>query len=236
VGALEAQGIGRPSTYAPTMRLLQVRVAPLCSTCTQRRGALCPPSLPPPRRRVGATCPQARGFAQREGRALHATPLGRVLSSFLSTYFPAYVDYGFTAGLEDKLDAVSGEDPPLVSCLVQYEHPLGGLPAAACPVQRVAPRGILTAASLVHSVNHMQLLRRRRQLPLVDRSAASAAPAERPALPFPLLQAGTPSGARCCPSSGGPSTRHWRRWRASAAGRSSTRSTPLQPARRCLGG
>lgn len=34
---------------------------------------------------------------------------GRVLSAFLQHYFPDYIDYGFTASLEDQLDHVSGE-------------------------------------------------------------------------------------------------------------------------------
>jgi DNA topoisomerase-1 len=53
VRRMEELGIGRPSTYAPTLAVLV-----------------------------------ARGYARREGRALHAQPLGRVLSAFLQTYFP----------------------------------------------------------------------------------------------------------------------------------------------------
>lgn len=52
--------------------------------------------------------PQARGYVGKQGRALRAEPLGRVLTAFLASYFPRYVDYGFTAGLESQLDDVSG--------------------------------------------------------------------------------------------------------------------------------
>lgn len=45
----------------------------------------------------------------REGRALRPESRGRVLSAFLQHYFARYVDYGFTAALEDQLDHVSGE-------------------------------------------------------------------------------------------------------------------------------
>jgi DNA topoisomerase-1 len=45
----------------------------------------------------------------KQGRALHAKALGQVLSAFLQTYFPNYVDYGFTSGLEVQLDEVAGE-------------------------------------------------------------------------------------------------------------------------------
>ncbi len=45
----------------------------------------------------------------KEGRALRAESRGRVLSAFLQHYFPDYVDYDFTATLEDQLDHVSGD-------------------------------------------------------------------------------------------------------------------------------
>lgn len=52
--------------------------------------------------------PQTRGYVGKQGRALRAEPLGRVLTAFLASYFPRYIDYGFTAGLESQLDDVSG--------------------------------------------------------------------------------------------------------------------------------
>ncbi|HOV95995.1 MAG TPA: DNA topoisomerase I [Thermomonas sp.] len=46
-----------------------------------------------------------------EGRAFKPTDIGRAVSKFLSNHFPKYVDYDFTANLEDELDAVSrGEE------------------------------------------------------------------------------------------------------------------------------
>ena len=45
----------------------------------------------------------------REGRALRPESRGRVLSAFLLHYFAQYVDYSFTATLEDQLDLVSGD-------------------------------------------------------------------------------------------------------------------------------
>ena len=44
----------------------------------------------------------------KRGGSLEATARGRLLAAFLSAYFGRYVDYGFTAMLEDSLDAVSG--------------------------------------------------------------------------------------------------------------------------------
>ena len=49
------------------------------------------------------------GYVAKEGRALRPESRGRVLTAFLQAYFRRYVDYGFTAGLEDQLDTITGE-------------------------------------------------------------------------------------------------------------------------------
>src|SRR5690606_13595998 len=46
-----------------------------------------------------------------DGRAFKPTDVGRAVAKFLSIHFSKYVDYDFTANLEDELDAVSrGEE------------------------------------------------------------------------------------------------------------------------------
>ncbi len=50
---------------------------------------------------------QQREYAVLENKRFHPTDVGRVVNRFLTTYFTKYVDYGFTAGLEDDLDDVS---------------------------------------------------------------------------------------------------------------------------------
>jgi len=53
-----------------------------------------------------------------EGRSFRPSDVGRAVSKFLSSHFTQYVDYDFTAKLEDELDAVSrGEEEwiPLMS-------------------------------------------------------------------------------------------------------------------------
>ena len=52
--------------------------------------------------------PQDRKYVRRQGQALHAESLGRVLTAFLQAYFPNFVDYGFSSTLEAQLDEVSG--------------------------------------------------------------------------------------------------------------------------------
>ncbi|NLG24857.1 MAG: type I DNA topoisomerase, partial [Clostridiales bacterium] len=71
VRALEEKGIGRPSTYAPTITTIM-----------------------------------ARGYITRENKRLHPTELGLAVTDIMKAHFPDIVDIQFTAGLEEKLDAV----------------------------------------------------------------------------------------------------------------------------------
>jgi DNA topoisomerase-1 len=45
----------------------------------------------------------------KSGRSLAPTPLGRLMVSYLTLFFPRYVDVNFTAKVEEQLDEVSGE-------------------------------------------------------------------------------------------------------------------------------
>jgi DNA topoisomerase I len=72
VKALEAYGIGRPSTYATIIETLQ-----------------------------------RRGYVTLDKRRFTPTDVGRVVNKFLSEHFHNYVDYEFTARMEDDLDAIS---------------------------------------------------------------------------------------------------------------------------------
>ena len=68
-------GIGRPSTYA---RILQVL--------------------------------QERKYVRNEKKALQPEDLGRIVTAFLMNYFRQYVEYDFTAQLEEQLDEISSGD------------------------------------------------------------------------------------------------------------------------------
>lgn len=71
VKKLEEEGIGRPSTYAPTISTVL-----------------------------------ARGYIQKEAKALKPTDLAYVVNDFLVEHFPRIVDYKFTARMEDMLDEI----------------------------------------------------------------------------------------------------------------------------------
>jgi DNA topoisomerase-1 len=52
-----------------------------------------------------------REYVEIENRRFTATDIGKIVGRFLSEHFHQYVDYGFTAAMEDELDAVArGEE------------------------------------------------------------------------------------------------------------------------------
>lgn len=53
-------------------------------------------------------CTQERGYVVKSGRTLIPTPLGRLLTAYLTIHFTEYVDVNFTAKVEEQLDEVSG--------------------------------------------------------------------------------------------------------------------------------
>lgn len=48
-----------------------------------------------------------RGYVRIEGKALIPEDKGRLVTAFLENFFSRYVEYDFTAGLEEKLDVIS---------------------------------------------------------------------------------------------------------------------------------
>ncbi|MDA0651951.1 MAG: type I DNA topoisomerase [Proteobacteria bacterium] len=75
VRKMEELGIGRPSTYASIISVLQ-----------------------------------DRDYVRLESRRFIPEDRGRVVTAFLSGYFNKYIQYNFTAELEDKLDSVANGD------------------------------------------------------------------------------------------------------------------------------
>ncbi|MAY68328.1 MAG: DNA topoisomerase I [Rhodospirillaceae bacterium] len=73
VKRLEELGIGRPSTYASIISVLQ-----------------------------------DRNYVKLESRRFMPEDRGRLVTAFLSSFFERYVEYGFTAELEERLDDISG--------------------------------------------------------------------------------------------------------------------------------
>ena len=85
VKALEDHGIGRPSTYAETLRKIR-----------------------------------DREYAVMEKRNFMPTQKGRLVADFLTRHFNNYVDYDFTAGMEESLDAVANGEKHWVPVMDEF--------------------------------------------------------------------------------------------------------------------
>lgn len=66
---------------------------------------------------------QDRGYTELDKKRFMPTDVGRVVNKFLTEYFTKYVDYDFTARLEDELDAVSRGEKEWVPLLEQFWSP-----------------------------------------------------------------------------------------------------------------
>ena len=99
IKVLEEMGIGRPSTYAPTI-----------STVLERQYV----------ERVDPKTLMAFGG---RGNRFKPTSLGIAVSDFLVANFPKIVDYAFTAGMEDQLDEIARGEKEWMPVVSQFYEP-----------------------------------------------------------------------------------------------------------------
>ena len=66
---------------------------------------------------------QARDYVTLEKKRFYPTDVGRVVIEFLAENFSPYVDYDFTAGLEDQLDAVSRGEKDWIPVMNEFWKP-----------------------------------------------------------------------------------------------------------------
>lgn len=69
---------------------------------------------------------QQRSYALLENKRFHPTDVGRVVNRFLTEHFNPYVDYDFTARLEDQLDAISRGEKVWIPVLEEFWEPFLG--------------------------------------------------------------------------------------------------------------
>ena len=96
-----------------------------------------------------------RDYVQLDNKRFRPSDVGRAVSNFLTSHFMRYVDYDFTAKLEDELDAVSRGEEDWVPLLERFWSPFKETvddksdrstapkpPARACsaPIRRPASR------------------------------------------------------------------------------------------------
>ena len=103
VHKLEELGIGRPSTYAPTISTIQQReyVVKGDKKGEERQYAIDTLSN-------GKIASQnKKEIAGNEKGKLMPTDIGMVVNDFLMEYFPAIMDYNFTANVEEEFDSIA---------------------------------------------------------------------------------------------------------------------------------
>lgn len=66
---------------------------------------------------------QTREYVVLENKRFRPTDIGRIVSRFLTQYFTRYVDYNFTAKLEDELDEVSRGEKEWIPLLGEFWDP-----------------------------------------------------------------------------------------------------------------
>lgn len=104
VKKLEELGIGRPSTYAPTISTIQQREYIEKGVHEGVKREFCELTLQP----SGAIKESERSeMVGSDKGKLIPTDTGMVVNEFLTRYFPKILDYNFTANVEEKFDAIA---------------------------------------------------------------------------------------------------------------------------------
>ncbi len=66
---------------------------------------------------------QQRSYVMLEKKRFHPTDVGRIVNRFLTEHFNRYVDYNFTADLEDQLDAVARGEKQWIPLMKEFWDP-----------------------------------------------------------------------------------------------------------------
>ncbi|MDH5778349.1 MAG: type I DNA topoisomerase [Gammaproteobacteria bacterium] len=70
---------------------------------------------------------QAREYVELEKKRFYPTDVGRIVNKFLTEHFTQYVDYDFTANMEDQLDAISRGEEDWVPMMRKFWQPFKDL-------------------------------------------------------------------------------------------------------------
>ena len=123
VRKLEELGIGRPSTYAPTISTIQNRgyvikgnqdgVERDFTTLTLNKGTI--------------TAKTKKEMVGTDKNKMIPTDIGLVVNDFLTEHFPSVLNYSFTAGVEKELDKIADGErkwTETIDNFYQHFHPI----------------------------------------------------------------------------------------------------------------
>ena len=103
VHKLEELGIGRPSTYAPTISTIQQREYVQKGDKKGEERVITIDTL----KGIKVTQKTRKELAGSDKGKLQPTDIGTVVNDFLMKYFPAIMDYNFTAKVEQEFDEIA---------------------------------------------------------------------------------------------------------------------------------
>ncbi|MBO5232771.1 MAG: type I DNA topoisomerase [Prevotella sp.] len=103
VHKMEELGIGRPSTYAPTISTIQQREYVMKGDKKGEERTYTIDTLTD----KGISTKTKKEMAGNEKGKLLPTDIGMVVNDFLMEFFPGIMDYNFTANVEKKFDAIA---------------------------------------------------------------------------------------------------------------------------------
>ena len=121
VKKLEELGIGRPSTYAPTIGKIM----------EEKRGYVVKDSREGVERAYTVLTLKKAGLSKRAeteitgttSNRLYSTDMGKIVVDFLSQHFKTIMDYGFTAGIEQKFDEIAEGNEEWTAMLKSFYQP-----------------------------------------------------------------------------------------------------------------
>ena len=118
VKKLEELGIGRPSTYAPTISTIQQREYVVKGDKTGEERQYVTDTLSA-NRIVSKTRTEVAG---KEKGKLLPTDIGTVVNDFLMDHFPEIMDYNFTAKVESQFDQIAEGHEEWTSMMRNFDH------------------------------------------------------------------------------------------------------------------
>jgi len=141
VRRLEELGIGRPSTYAPTIQTIQNREYVMRGDKPGEERTYCIITLK--NDKIKST--QKTDIIGADRNKLIPTDTGMVVNDFLMEYFPGVMDYNFTANVEKEFDAIADGEliwTAAIDKFYKFFHPIVEATSAVKTERKVGERQV----------------------------------------------------------------------------------------------
>jgi DNA topoisomerase-1 len=139
VKKLEEQGIGRPSTYAPTISTIQKRNYVVKEDRPGKERGFKEYTL----KNQEISLQELKQITGAEKQKLFPTDVGMIVTDFLIEHFPNIMDYSFTANVEEEFDHIAEGKLKWNEMLHQFYGPFHSLIVETSGIERVHAERIL---------------------------------------------------------------------------------------------